>query len=120
MAMQTDGKHPLAQGSCRGHYVSPSVPQPTSPRAVPHPSPWQRIFHIPQYLLPLWSVMLAAPGTLQAGSGWMSVTHPSTPERGGESRDRSRCSPECPQVTLNLFLVAAGAQNGFCGSTTSI
>lgn len=44
MAMRSDGKHPLARGSCRGHLVSPSVPQPTSPPAAPHPSPWQREF----------------------------------------------------------------------------
>lgn len=113
MAMQSDGKHPLAQGSCGGHHVSPSVPQPTSPQAVLHPSPWQRIFHILQYLLPLWSVVLAAMGTLHAGSRWMSITYPSNPERGGESRDWSHCSTECPQVALNPSLVGAEAQNGF-------
>lgn len=80
MAMQSDGKHPLAPGSCRGHLVSPSVPQPTSPRAAPHPSPWQRAFFTFFSICCPSGLRCWQPRTLQAGS--RRIHHPPSTLRG--------------------------------------
>lgn len=75
-----------AQGSCHGHpCLAQHPPKPMSPRALQHPSPWQHIFHILRYLLSLWSVLLAAPGTLHNGSRWEPGTHLAPLRVGGES-----------------------------------
>lgn len=91
MAMQSDGKRPCGPGDI------------ASRPASPNPRPRERIrirlrgnafFTFFSISCPsgVWCRQRWVP--LRAGSRWMSVTHPSSPERGGESRVCSRCSTE--------------------------
>lgn len=113
MAMQADGKHPLGPGPAGDTTSRPASPEPLSPLAVQHPSPWQHIFHILQYLLSLCLCRQPWVPSMLGADGCPSPA----PERGGERRDPSPCSAGCPMGVSEPILGGCWGTAWIQGST---
>lgn len=100
-----------AQGSRRGHHISPSVPRAPVPESgSASVSVATHFSHILRYIPSLWSVALAALGTRHVGSRWVAITRSGPPGRGGTVVTGPPALQGVPRVSRST---SHRAQHGF-------